>query len=227
VGGSGLTWGFPVAPGEEQHVGMADDMWTVVHEERGALAADLAAVPDAQWSMPSLCTGWTVHDVLAHMVATAKMTPPKFLARMLAAGFRFSRFADKEIAVEGAGGPAATLASFRDVRTSTSAPPGPKLSWLGETLVHAEDIRRPLGISHAYPLPWVTKAIGFYAGSNALIGGKRRVEGLTLTATDTDWSRGAGPAVEGPAMALLLATTGRKAALDQLTGPGVDTLRTR
>lgn len=206
---------------------MADDIWPVIHQERGALAADLAGVGAEQWATPSLCSGWSVHDVLAHMVATAKMTPPKFLVKMLAAGFSFPRFADREIAAEEAGGPEATLASFRAVRTATSSPPGPKLSWLGETIVHAEDIRRPLSIAHAYPLSSVTQVIDFYAGSNVLIGGKRRVEGVTLTATDTDWSRGAGPAVEGPALALLLATAGRKAALDDLTGPGVETLRSR
>ena len=67
----------------------------------------------------------------------------------------------------------------------------------------------------------------FYAGSNVLIGGKRRVAGLTLQATDTDWSHGSGPLVSGPARALMLATTGRKAALDELSGPGVETLRAR
>ena len=206
---------------------MADDMWHVIHLERGALADDLAGMTAEQWATPSLCGGWSVHDVLAHMVATAKMTPPKSLVKMLAAGFSFPRFADKEIAAEGAGGPEATLASFRAVRTSTSSPPGPKLSWLGETIVHAEDIRRPLGIAHSYPLSSVTQVMDFYAGSNVLIGGKRRIEGLTLTATDTGWSRGSGPAVEGPALALLLAMTGRKVALDQLTGPGLEALRSR
>ncbi len=113
------------------------------------------------------------------------------------------------------------------MESSTAAPPGPKLSWLGEALVHAEDIRRPLGIAHDYPLASVTAVTEFYAGSNVLIGGKRRVTGLTLKATDTDWSHGSGPVVEGPAVALMLATTGRKQALDDLTGPGVETLRTR
>ena len=67
----------------------------------------------------------------------------------------------------------------------------------------------------------------FYAGSNVLIGGKRRVAGLTLRATDTDWSHGSGPLVEGPAVSLMLATTGRRAALEDLRGPGVETLRSR
>lgn len=207
--------------------GMSDDLWPVVHAERRALAEDLAGLTPEQWRTPSLCPGWTVHDVLAHMVATAKETPAGFLAGMVLSGFRISRLTEKNIAEERSGGPTATLAAFRAVETATSAPPGPKLSWLGEALVHAEDIRRPLGIRHAYPLDAVTEVTAFYAGSNVLIGGKRRVAGLTLRATDTDWSHGSGPLVEGPAVALMLATTGRRAALDELRGPGVETLRSR
>ncbi len=206
---------------------MSDDIWPVVHAERRALAEDLAGLTPAQWQTPSLCSGWSVHDVLAHMVATAKETPAGFFRGMVGSGFRISRFTEKRIVEERADGSAATLAAFRGVETATSAPPGPTLSWLGEALVHAEDIRRPLGIAHAYPLAAVTEVTGFYAGSNVLIGGKRRVAGLTLRATDTDWSHGSGPLVEGPAVALMLATTGRRAALADLRGPGVETLRSR
>jgi hypothetical protein len=73
----------------------------------------------------------------------------------------------------------------------------------------------------------ITRTIEFYAGSNAIIGGKTRVAGLTLTATDADFTIGSGPEVSGPALALLLAASGRKSALDELTGPGVDELRKR
>ena len=206
---------------------MSVDIWPVVHAERRALAADLAGLTPEQWATPSLCTGWSVHDVLAHLVATAKETPAGFLAGMVRSGFRIQRMTERRIAEEKAGGPAATLAAFRTVETATSAPPGPKLSWLGEALVHAEDIRRPLGIAHEYPVASVTAVTDFYAGSNVLIGGRNRVAGLTLRATDTDWSHGSGPVVSGPARALMLATTGRKAALDELSGPGLETLRAR
>lgn len=206
---------------------MTDDTWTVIHSERRALAADLAGLSVEQWTTPSLCSGWTVHDVLAHLVSTAKLTPPAFFAGLLGSGFDFNRFTAKRIAAEGAGGPAATLEAFRAVENSTSAPPGPRTSWLGEVLVHGEDIRRPLGIAHDYPVASVTTVTEFYAGSNVLIGGKRRVGGVTLTATDTDWSHGSGPTAAGPARALMLATAGRKAALDELTGPGVEILRGR
>jgi uncharacterized protein (TIGR03083 family) len=206
---------------------VADDVWSVVHAERRALADDLGGLTPERWQTPSLCEGRTVEQTLAHMTATAKMTPPKFLLKMAAAGFRFDRMTDAGVAVESTGGPAATLERFRGVERSTSGPPGPATSWLGETLVHAEDIRRPLRLAHAYPADAVTRVIDFYAGSNVLIGGKSRVAGLTLSATDAKWSRGSGPVVEGPAMALLMATAGRRAVLEQLGGPGLEALRTR
>jgi hypothetical protein len=67
----------------------------------------------------------------------------------------------------------------------------------------------------------------FYKGSNLLIGSKRRIAGLTLLATDTEWSHGSGPEVAGPILSLVMAMTGRKAPIDDLTGEGVASLRSR
>lgn len=206
---------------------MADDIWPVVHAERRALAGDLAPLTPEQWASPSLSEGRTVLETLAHMTATARMTPLAFVGKMAASGFRFERMTAKEIGAMGAGGPAATLERFRAVADASSGPPGPADSWLGETLVHGEDIRRPLGLRHAYPVDAVTRTIAFYARSNLLIGGKKRVAGLTLRATDADWSHGSGPAVEGPAMSLLMVTAGRRAHLADLTGSGVAELQRR
>jgi uncharacterized protein (TIGR03083 family) len=174
-----------------------------------------------------VCADWSVHDVVAHLASAAKMNPPKFFAQFAAAGFNFDRFAGKNVATEGAGGPAATLAELRAVQDRTSAPPGPKDTWLGEAIVHGEDIRRPLGISRTYPMPAVLRVISLYARSNAIIGAKKRVAGVRLKATDADFAVGAGPLVEGPALALALAASGRASALDELSGPGVETLRSR
>ena len=206
---------------------MAESIWPTIHAERAALADDLANLTAEQWKTPSLCAEWTVHQVLAHQLSAAKMTPPKFLAKFAGSGFNFNKFAAKEVAAHASGGPAETLAAFQAAQSRTSAPPGPKDTWLGEAFCHGEDIRRPLGIKREYPLPWVTRAIAFYAKSNAIIGGKSRIAGLTLKATDTDFSIGSGPLVEGPAISLLLAASGRKVALDDLSGPGLETLRAR
>jgi uncharacterized protein (TIGR03083 family) len=204
-----------------------DDMWAVVAAERGALADDLAGLDDASWDTPSLCTDWTVRDTVAHMVGTAEMTPPKFLGKMAGSGFSFQKMVAKEIADKRGASPAATLQRLRDVRDRRTAPPGPKTSWLGETIVHGEDVRRPLGLARAYPTEAVVAVADFYRGSNTLIGSKRRIEGLALKATDIDWSHGNGAPVEGPMLSLLLAMTGRTVACDDLTGEGADVLRHR
>jgi uncharacterized protein (TIGR03083 family) len=206
---------------------MTESVWPTIHAERRALADDLSDLTDDQWTAQSLCSEWNVHQVLAHQLSAAKMTPPKFFRRLATTGFKFNDYAAREVATESAAGPAATLAAFRAAESRTNAPPGPKDTWLGEAFVHGEDIRRPLGIRHDYPLPYVGRAIAFYAGSNVIIGGKTRVAGLTLKATDTDFSVGSGPLVEGPAISLLLAASGRKCALDELSGPGVQVLRDR
>jgi uncharacterized protein (TIGR03083 family) len=123
--------------------------------------------------------------------------------------------------------PADTLANFESVLTSVKHPPGPTATWLGETIVHSEDIRRALGIKHAYPADAVVTVADFYKGSNLLIGSKNRIAGLTLRATDADWSHGTGPEVKGPVLSLVLAMTGRTVADDDLAGDGVATLRSR
>jgi uncharacterized protein (TIGR03083 family) len=206
---------------------MAASPWPVIHAERGALADDLHGLSDAQWQTASLCTGWSVHDLLAHMVATAEMTKLGFFGKFAGSGFNFGKMAEKEVAEGTANGPAATLAEMRAAQNRTTSPPGPVDSWLGETLIHSEDIRRPLGIKHEYPNDAVVRTLNFYKKSNLIVGAKKRITGLTLRATDADWSTGNGPEVQGPAMSLLLAMTGRTAALEDLSGDGVETLRSR
>src|SRR3712207_9196722 len=44
-------------------------LWPLVHAERAVLAADLAGLTEDQWATPSLCTGLTVREVLAHLSA--------------------------------------------------------------------------------------------------------------------------------------------------------------
>jgi uncharacterized protein (TIGR03083 family) len=110
---------------------------------------------------------------------------------------------------------------------STTSPPGPKATWLGEAIVHAEDIRRPLGIKRTYPVDALTTVADFYKGSNTLIGAKKRIAGLQLKATDADWSTGEGAEVSGPLVSLVVAMTGRREALDDLDGAGLGTLKAR
>jgi uncharacterized protein (TIGR03083 family) len=203
------------------------DIWPAIHSERQALGGDLAALGVEQWSTSSLCTGWTVRDVVAHMTATAKITPATFFPKLLASGFSLTRMQAKDITKEKGNSPGDTLARFQAVGTSTKGPPGPTDTMLGETIIHAEDIRRSLGLDHTYPTDAVVRVADFYKSSNLIIGAKRRIAGLKLRATDADWTHGMGPEVSGPIITLLMAMTGRKPVLGDLTGDGVASLGAR
>jgi uncharacterized protein (TIGR03083 family) len=104
---------------------VTDSIWPTIHAERQSLADDLVPLTDQQWATRSLCSEWNVHQVLAHLLSAAKMTPPKFYSRFAAAGFNFDRFAAKQVALEGAGGPTATLAAFRAAQLRRTAPGTP------------------------------------------------------------------------------------------------------
>ena len=201
--------------------------WPIIHEERRALAADLEGLTDAQWATPSLCAEWTVRDVVGHMTATAKMTPAKFFAHLAGAGFRFNAMAARDAAAEAGSSGADALARFKSRLDATTHPPGPIEAMVGEAMLHPEDIRRPLGIAHAYSPEGLMCAADFYKGSNLLLGTKKRIDGLSLRATDVQWSHGGGPEVCGPMLDLLLAMTGRRAGLAGLSGPGLATLQSR
>ncbi len=207
---------------------MADvDVWPVIHAERKALAGDLEGLGEDSWSTTSLCGEWTIRDVVAHMTATSKLSAGRFLAKMIGSGLSLKRLQARDIAAERGASPSETLARFKAQTDSMGRPPGPVDTMLGEVIIHSEDVRRPLGITHTYPAPAVVRVADFYKRSNLILHAKDRIAGLSLQATDVDWQHGNGPPVSGPVLALVLVMTGRKSALGELTGDGVATLRAR
>lgn len=204
------------------------DLRTSIRQEREALIADLVTIDDAAWATPSLCPGWTVRDVVAHMTALARMTPLGFVKKLAASGFSPSRVETRDIAIEKGATAEATLARFRQATESTVRVAAvPDKTALGETLVHAEDIRRPLGLKHEYPIGALVTVADAYTRSNLVAGCRRRVAGLSLQATDTGWSTGTGLIVSGPMLSLLMAMAGRPAVIGDLDGNGVEVLRAR
>ncbi|MFI5313877.1 MAG: maleylpyruvate isomerase family mycothiol-dependent enzyme, partial [Candidatus Dormibacteria bacterium] len=161
---------------------MASSPWPLIHAERKALAEDLRQLAESQWATQSLCSDWTIRDALAHMTATAKMTPPRFFGKFMASGFRFDAMSAKDVAAERGSSGADALARFTAMLDATTHPPGPVEAMVGEAVVHSEDIRRPLGIHHRYSDEALTRTADFYRSSNLLIGAKRRADGLTLRA---------------------------------------------
>lgn len=196
-------------------------IWSAVHAEREALIRDLETLAPARWTTPSLCAGWTVHDVLAHMIDVATATRLGFVRRMIAAGGDFDRDNQTGVDRERADDPADTLAAYRRVAGRTATPPAPLATRLVEEFAHGEDIRRPLGIKRDYPVEHVVTALRYLANtSQKWGGGKERAQRIRLVATDADAVIGTGPEVRGTAIALVLALSGRPVAPGELTGPG-------
>jgi uncharacterized protein (TIGR03083 family) len=203
------------------------DIWPLVHAERAALAVDLADLTDEQWATPSLCTGLTVREVLAHLTAAASLNAVRWLAGVIRCRFDFDQQVAMRLAEQLGATAGETLDRFRRVVTSTTKPPLPTVAMLGESLVHGEDIRRPLGISRDYRIQTVTRVAEYYQGSDLVVLAKGRIRGLRLVASDGPFTAGSGPLVSGTTLALTMAMTGRTTYCDELEGDGVATLRAR
>lgn len=202
-----------------------DDVWAAVHDERRLLCDQLAHVAPAAWELPSPCPGWSVHDVVAHLVDTALTTRLGFVRGLARAGFDFDRQNARGVAAARGGTPAETLERLRAVVDRRTTPPAPLATRLVEAFVHGEDVRRPLGLAGRYPTGAVARALRLQARTGAGTGGAREhVSGLRLVADDVDLVLGEGPTVTGPVIALLCAVSGRADHLEQLAGDGVPLL---
>lgn len=182
---------------------------------------NLETLGPEQWSAPTACPGWDVHDVVAHLVDTAKTTRLRFARDMVTARFDFDRQNAVGLARERCEDPRDTLAALRAVVTRTSTPPAAIVTRLVEAFVHGEDIRRAVGLSGEYPVEQVAAALTFQLRTTVKVGGgKERARGLRLVSSDAAVDSGVGHEVRGAALALLLAVSGRPVAPDELTGPG-------
>lgn len=204
------------------------DEWAAIEDERLALAEDLSGVPNSAWDTPSLCTEWKVRDVVAHLVAGATIGTGEALGGLVKNGFNFNRFMARDAVAKGAAAPATLLAELRAVAPSRKTPPMTKpVDVLLDTVCHAQDIRRPLGLKRDYPEASLEAVADRLKGYGFPFGAKKHITGLRLVATDAPWTTGDGPEVSGPLEALVMAMAGRRVVLDTLAGPGTETLRAR
>lgn len=203
-----------------------DDSWRVIERERLALADLLEGLTDEQWETPSLCTEWRVRDVAGHVAFTPQITSLAMAFKELVrAGGSYNRMI-RDASIRHARRPGADLvgelreyAASRELVALTNYE-----NILFDTLVHAQDIAVPLGIDHPAPVDAARAGADRVWSMGWPFSARKKLAGLHLVATDTDWEAGAGERVEGPVLALLLLLTGRPAMLDRLSGPGVAAL---
>lgn len=212
---------------------MADD-WTMVVAERTDLLQVLESLTPDQWEVPSLCARWRVRDVAAHVVSATDYSLSGVMLGMVRHRGDFDAFMGPYGRKRGSAPIPTILSQFRACVDSRRTPPRtPAATVLTDNVVHHQDIRRPLGMHRQVPQERLLRCLEHVLAQDEtggpggrFVGGKRAVN-LNLRATDIAWEAGAGPVVEGPGEALLLAMTGRLAAVDELTGPGLQTLTDR
>jgi uncharacterized protein (TIGR03083 family) len=204
------------------------DTWQMTDEERTALADDLATLDDNQWNAQSLCSEWKVRHVVGHLVGGADVKTGPFLAGMLKSGLNFNRFMAREGLALGTAPPDELLKQFKKTIGTRRTPPGTKPEiMLTDLVCHSGDIRRPTGMTRNVPEATLLMVANTVKGIGFPIHTKKRMAGLRISATDSDWSAGDGPSVEGPLASLILVLAGRKAPLEDLSGEGMQTLQPR
>jgi uncharacterized protein (TIGR03083 family) len=206
-----------------------DQILAAVEAERLRLCAFLGELDQGDWTVPSLCPGWTVRDVVAHLTIPTRATALGVLIGMIRAGGSFHRMTAREARDRAVAFALAELvAQLRETAGSTRRMPGSgPMDPLVDVLVHGQDIARPLGRDHRMP-PRLAAAALAYTASNRFFGAPMRFTGLRLVAEDADWSSGQGAdEVRGNAENLLMVATGRAAGLAHLSGSGTDRLSGR
>jgi uncharacterized protein (TIGR03083 family) len=207
--------------------GQDDRLWALMRAERVALAEELSTLRAEQWRHETLCGQWDVEQVVAHLTAAANLNQWQWLRSMIGARFRPGLHNQRRLTEHRGRNPAETLDRFRAVIGSTTAPSGHTPAYLGEVLVHTQDIRWPLRLPGTPSVEALTPVADFFAQRDFTVASRTHVAGLQLRANDGPFATGAGPLVTGSTLALVMTMAGRAPYVDQLDGPGVPILRSR
>ncbi|MBO3741404.1 maleylpyruvate isomerase family mycothiol-dependent enzyme [Actinoplanes flavus] len=211
---------------------MNPEIYRLTSRNRLMIADFLESLDDAAWAAQTLCEGWTVRHLAAHLVQPMMIGFGRFFLASIRHRGDTDRTVDHFTRRLARHSPAELIALLRqhapdEVNPPRVGPAGP----FAETCVHLRDIARPLGLPDDVPAGHWRILLGYLTSADPrpapALAPPGRLDGLRLAATDTDWSAGEGALITGPIEALGMAATGRTAALPDLTGPGVALLRAR
>ncbi|BBY31114.1 maleylpyruvate isomerase family mycothiol-dependent enzyme [Mycolicibacterium sediminis] len=203
-----------------------DDIWQHIDDQRADLADLLDTLAPSQWSTPSLCEGWTVRDVAAHLThANAPWSQMAWQA--FRSGFRFNAMM-RRVVTHDARPPEDVVDALRAMVGQRHRPPGTAVvDPLVDALIHGQDIARPLGIARSMPTDAATAAAHRLWGMSFPLNPRKRFVGIRFTATDVDFAVGDGDVAAGPIGDVVLVLAGRRPGLAGLSGEGAALARTR
>ncbi|MEV4619426.1 maleylpyruvate isomerase family mycothiol-dependent enzyme [Asanoa sp. NPDC049573] len=198
-----------------------DELWRVIDDQRRTLTDQLDSLTDAEWRRPSLCAGWTVRDVTAHLTFQ-HIGVGTVLRGVVRARGNLDRAVRETTATKAARPTGELIAEIRgQVGSRRHVPFVTDNEALIDVLVHSQDIMLPLGRRHEMPPHAAAAAAARIWSRPWLFSAMKELRGYAFVATDADFRVGTGRVIEGPIEAILLLLTGRRAALGRLSGPGV------
>jgi uncharacterized protein (TIGR03083 family) len=203
------------------------EVWTAIDDQRRALVHLLEDLSEEEWRQPSLCHGWTVRQVAAHLAlqnTTWSGMPRAVLDLLRHGGMNGAIHAmgcrHAELPVE------VIIGEIRDrIGVWRPLPAVTFRETAIDYLVHGQDIAVPLGRTLPMSPGLAVIAADRVWSRPRMFHARKKLAGYRLVADDAPWAAGQGYEISGPAGALLLLLTGRPAALPQLSGPGVAGLR--
>ncbi len=185
-----------------------DEIWRRVDEQRIGLAGLLEGLTPEQWTAQSLCDGWQVRDVAAHLTHS-HMHPVRAIVEAARSGFRFDSMIQR-LGREDPRSQSEIAIALRGMAGSRKRVPGTSVQQpLIELLVHGQDITVPLGIDWPMPLDAAREAAQKLSGMTFPLNGQRRLAGIRLVATDAEFAAGEGREVQVPIGDIVMILAGR------------------
>ena len=201
-------------------------MMDLIAAERRALADVLGGLSAAQWQAPSLCAGWTVAHVVAHLTMPFRITPEEVALGMQQAHGQFSEFSDAVANRDSKLPQAELVTALRANAENPWSPPGGGLAGaLSHDIIHGLDITWPLSIDYPIASQAMVTVLGLSAGEGGQSLFGVPLDGIELRAADLGWSAGTGAPLVGQSRDLLLLIAGRPIPPEEFSGPGVRRLR--
>jgi uncharacterized protein (TIGR03083 family) len=195
------------------------DIRVAVAGERTDLADLLAGLPEEDWDRPTLCAGWRVRELVAHITMPYRLSTPGFLLGMIRARGNFDRLADRRARQDAAELTAVELTEClrRNVNHPWKPPGGGYAGALSHDVIHGLDITVALGIDRQVPADRLHHILDDLKPRQLKYFGVD-LTGVRLRATDLDWTHGTGEDLSGKAQDLLLVLCGRTLPPSHLTG---------
>jgi len=190
----------------------------------------LTGLAPQEWDVPSLCDGWRVRDVAAHLtmplltirqIAGLALRHPGGTNRLIKeSSIELAERYDPDELVDRIGRLVGHHRAFPGLTCRESL-----IDAVGHTLDMAVPLDRHVDIPAVEVAEAADRVVASFGSRNAKVFRAMPLQSFRLTATDHTWSTGRGPEVTGTMTDLYLLLTGRTARTAYLRGPGADDLR--